>query len=300
MLFRSLQTLLERAKAGRSETHQQLLAAANVLLVEDGSRQGRDRVAGIAGLAARGFRGEESLAFAEYVAACFLDRADEPSAGDRARFRMMLLDAAFESGLKPRDLVEVWHVAPHLHRAMLIEPLHRIALLQVVWDMRAARRWERIASADSVFDLCRIAPHASGRILADYPDLLLHHRPDPDTESQLGPILICARGIAIGGIIVADPDVDVRIEKTGRYGTAFELILGSHRVPLERRPVGDFAGTIKDWLRFRSWSLLPLLDNYLTPRSPPVVARLLRPFQSTCPNCGARSAITVGNVGRPA
>ena len=293
-----LTDLIARARAGRSTADLQLLAAGEVLLVEDGSRQGRDRVAGLAGLAAKGFRGEESIEYSEFVAECFLNRIPEPSAGERARFRTLLLGAAFEAGLKPRDLIDLWIVAPNLRQATIVEPLHRLALLQGVWAMRAARRWERIAPADSAFDLCRIAPHASGRILAEFPDLLLFHRPDPDTESQLGPVLICARGIAIGGHLIADPDAEVSIEKSGRFGGGYELIFGPHRLPLERQPVGNFAEVIKEWLRFRAWALLPLLDNYLAPSALQVAERMMRPFVCRCANCGTRSAIALGKVGR--
>jgi hypothetical protein len=182
---------------------------------------------------------------------------------------------------------------------MSVEPVHRLALLQGVWAMRPARRWERIAAAESVFDLCRIAPVVSGRVLADYPDLLLFHRPDPDTEAQLGPVLICARGIAVGGRMLADPDADIRIVKGGRSGGA-ELLFGPHRLPLERTPAGDLAGALREWLRFRAWALLPLLDNYLSPGSEEIARRVLAPFQRKCPRCGVIAAISVGKIGRPA
>ena len=292
-----LQETIERAKAGNTEADLQLLAAASVLQVDDGTRHGRDRIAGVAAMVALGFRGEQPIAFAEYVVECFLKAAVEPS--DRARFRVLLLAGAFEAGLKPRDLIDLWSVAPNLRQAMLVEPLHRLGLLQGVWAMRAARKWERIASADSVFDLCRIAPNISGRILTDFPDLLLYHRPDPDTEAQLGPVLVCARGVIVGGRMLADPDTEVRIEKASRFGAGFELIFGPHRLALDRKPTGDFADTIREWLRFRAWALLPLLDNYLSPGSPEVSARILKPFERRCSKCGTVSAIAVGKVGRP-
>lgn len=293
-----LHDTLVRATAGDADVDVQLLAAANVLQIEDESRHGRDRVAGIAELAAAGFRGEEPIEYAEYVAECFFNREREPPPGDQSRFRVLLLGAAFEAGLKPRDLIDLWAVAPNLRRAMVVDPLHRLGMLQGVWTMRPAR-WERIARADSVYDLCRIAPHGSGRILTEFPDLLLCHSPDPDTEAQLGPVLICARGIVVGGRMLADPDANVRIEKAGRFGGGFELIFGPHRLALERKPVGDFAEMVKEWLRFRAWALLPLLDNYLAPGSSEVAARVLRPFQRRCPQCGTVSAIAVASVGRP-
>jgi hypothetical protein len=292
-----LHDTLVQATAGETDADVQLLAAANVLQVDDGSRHGRDRVAGLAALAAAGFRGAEPIEYAEYVAECLLNGDHQPDTGERARFRTLLLAAAFEAGLKPRDLIDLWNVAPNLRHAMIVEPLHRLALLQGIWTMRPARRWEHIAPAESVYDLCRTSPHVSGRILADYPDLLLYHRPDPDTERQLGPLLVCTRGVAIGGRILADPDTEVRIVKAPRGG--FELIFGAYRMALEHKPARDFADTIREWLRFRAWALLPLLDNYLSPGSPEIAKRVLKSFQRRCPKCGTTSAIMVGKVGRP-
>jgi hypothetical protein len=292
-----LHDLLERARSSDADEDLELLAAASVLQIDDLGRHGRDRIAGIASQAALGFRGDEPIEYAEFVAECFLnsDFAVEP--GDLARLRVLLLAAAFEANLKPRDLLDLWAVAPNLKQAMGVEPVHRLALLQGVWTMRPARRWERIAPADCVFDLCRLAPNISGRVLNDYPDLLLYHRPDPDTEAQVGPILICTRGIAIGGQMVSDPDAEVKIVEARSGG--WELLFGSHRLLLERKPVGDLADVIREWLRFRSWALLPLLDNYLAPGLPEVSARVLRPFERRCSRCGTVSAIVVGKVGKP-
>ena len=74
---------------------------------------------------------------------------------------------------------------------MSVEPLHRLALLHGVWSMGPARKWERIARADSVFDLCRSAPNISGRLLADYPDLLLRMESDGIDAQQ---IAVLAKG----------------------------------------------------------------------------------------------------------
>ena len=286
-----LHEVIDRAASGDTPADLQLLAAAGVLQVDDRARLGHDRAAALAELLAAGLSGEQPAAFAEYAAECYLGMEKKPEAPERARVRVLLLDAAFQAGFKPRDLIELWAIAPHLRRLMSVEPLHRLALLHGVRAMGPTRRWERIARADSVFDLCRNAPNISGRLLADYPDLLLLHRPDPDTESQIGPVLICTRGIVVGGHVLADPETVVRIERK-------ELIFGPHRLPLERTPVGDFATVVKEWLRFRAWALLPLLDNYLASGSQLVAEQVLRPLRRRCPNCGTVSAIAAGAVGR--
>jgi predicted RNA-binding Zn-ribbon protein involved in translation (DUF1610 family) len=271
-----------------------LLAAAAVLQASDRARMGHDHASAIAALIADALRGEHSTAFAEYAAECYLSAEPPPPAPERARIRVLALAAAFEAGFSPRNLSELWAVAPHLKRLMGVEPLHRIALLQGVWKMQPNRGWERIARAESVFELCRSAPNISGRLLADFPDLLLCHRPDPDTEAQLGPVLICTRGIVVGGRMLADPQTDVSLEKVGGR---IELQFGTHRFTLERTPAGDLAEVIREWLRFRAWALLPLLDNYLLVRSSAIAARALQPFRSRCPHCGTVSAILSGEVG---
>jgi hypothetical protein len=294
---RVLKQATELAAAGDTDAHRQLLAAASVLQVEDGSRLGRDRVEGIAALAGAGFRGERPVSHAEYVAEFFLNGDSARDPGDLARFRTLLTAAAFDAGLTPRHLLDLWDVAPSLRRAMAPEPLYRLGLLHAVWQMRPGRRWERVDWADPVFDLCRVAPNLSGRLLRDFPDLLLAHRPEGDVEDQLGPVLICARGVVVGGQVVSDPDAEVDVVKGTRFGGGFELVFGPHRLRLTKRPAGDFTGTLREWLRFRARILLPQLDNYLAAGSKAVAARMLAPFERRCPNCGAASAVAVGKMG---
>lgn len=277
----------------------ELLAAASVLQVDDAARHGRDRVAGIAGVAAAGFRDERLFEFAEYVTSCFLDRKPGPEAGELGRLRTLLLAAAFDAGIKPRLLVDLWAVAPNLRRAMAVEPLHRLGLLYGLWSIRPSRQWERVAPADAVFDLCRVAPNISGRLLVAFPDLLLHHRPDPAVEEELGPVLVCCRGVVVGGMMASDPDSRIEVVKGGMFGGGYELLYGPHRLRLSRRPPQDFVETVRAWLRFRATALLPYIDSYLTPASPAVVDRVLAPFSLRCRRCGVISAVAVGKVGTP-
>jgi predicted RNA-binding Zn-ribbon protein involved in translation (DUF1610 family) len=277
--------VLERAAA---EGDLQLLAAASILQASDRARMGHDHASAVAAPIAEAIRGERSTAFAELAAECYLASEPPPPAPERARIRVLLLEAAFEAGFSPRDLNELWIAAPRLRALMGVEPLHRLALLHGVAKMQPDRGWERIARAESVFELCRSAPNIGGRLLAEFPDLLLCHRPDPDTEAQLGPVLICTRGIAVGGRMLADPQTEVSLEKAGGR---IELVFGPHRFPLERQPIGDLPGVIREWLRFRAWALLPLLDNYLLAGSPAITARVLKPFRTRCPQCGTSATI---------
>ena len=298
-------------KAADSPEVRQLLAAARVLRVEDGGRAGRDRVAGIGSLAAVAFKGELPTDYADAVVGCFLDRDPPPDSGERARLRVLLIAAAFDAGLKPRTLIDLWGVAPNLRRAMAVEPLFRLGLLAGVWQTRNARPWEPagktgvksaarsrgVAAADSVFELCKTAPNVSGRVLADFPDLLLFHRPDAAIEAEVGPVLVCARGVSVGGVVVADPDAAIEVVKGGRFGGAFELVFGPHRVKLTRRLPDEFLDTLREWLRFRADVLLPFIDGYLEPASGELTRRVLGPYSRKCGSCGTVSAVAVGKIG---
>lgn len=293
-----LHQIVERAAeaAPESDDYLQLLAAARVLQVEDGGRFGRDRVAGVAELAAAGFLGTLPADYAEHVVGCFLARNSE--ANDRARLRVLLLGAAFDAQLRPRDIIDLWTAAPHLRQAMAVEPVHRLGLLHGVWAMRNTRRWERVAPADTAFELARSAPLVSGRVLAEFPDLLLMHRPEGDFAGEIGPVLVCSRGVFVGGHLVADLEAAIEIEKLGRFGGGYELVFGRHRVKLTRRPPDDFPDLLRGWLKFRSTVLLPLIDGYLQPGQPDTTARLLTPFSRKCRRCGVVSAVAIGAIGR--
>ena len=105
-----------------------------------------------------------------------------------------------------------------------------LGLLHGVWLLRNVRRWVRVGPADTVFELCKVAPHVSGRVLAEFPDLLLYHRTEPDIDRDLGPVLVCTRGVVVGGQLAADPDAEVRQAKLGRFGGGYELTFGRHRI----------------------------------------------------------------------
>lgn len=290
---RVLSSMVARAaaKAAASDAELQLLAAAAVLQVEDESGFGRDVVSGIASLAASGFNGQQPAYFAEFVVAAYLTH--ERELGNLARLRVLLLSAAFEAGLVPRDLLTLWAGAPNLKHAMAFEPAHRLAMLFGLWRTRTRRAWEAVAAADTVFDLAHTSPPTAARLLGRFPDLLLIHWPQAPVDELVGPVLVCSRGVAVGGHFVADPDANVRFVDEGHT-----LLYGWHRLELARKVPPEFLGVIRGLLRFRAERLLPFIDGYLAPGSGDVSRRLLVPFCRRCPNCGTLSAVTCGALGR--
>ena len=277
-------------RAGGSNAELQLLAASQVLQVEDAIRLGRDAVAGVASLAATGFTGELSAEFAEFVVGAYLTR-DRP-AGDLLRLRILLLATAFETGLMPRDLATLWVAAPNLKRVMSVEPANRLALLHGLWRTRDAHAWHSVGHGDTVFDLARKLPRHAAGVLERFPDLLLSHRPERAVEDLIGPVLICARGVAIGDHLLADPDAEVRLESRGRV-----LIFGRHRIEVRRPLPDDLPDTVSGWLQFRAQWLLTLGEGGFDAGRLAVSQRVLAPFCRRCNNCEAVSTMGYGSVG---
>jgi uncharacterized C2H2 Zn-finger protein len=278
-------------RADESDAELQLLAAAWVLQVLDVARFGRDVVAGIATFAAMGFSGERSSDFAEFVVAAYLTRERNP--GDLARLRILLIGAAFEAGLVPRDLLDLWAGAPNLKRVMAVEPTHRLGLLFGLWRTREGHAWHSVGHGDTVFDLARRRPRTAQGLLARFPDLLLLHRPERGIEDLIGPVLVCARGVAIGEHLTADPDVEVQLANGGR-----ELIFGRHRIEAPGKLPEDFPEVVRRWLRFRADVLVPFIDGYLSPGADAITRRVLGPFCRQCKACGMISAMGCGFIGR--
>jgi hypothetical protein len=293
-----LARVVERAAGAAAESDEalQLLAVARVLQMEDAARLGRDRVAAIAALIAEAFSGAQPADFAEHAASAFLDRTPPPDPADLARLRVLLIGAAFDALMRPRDLLNLWAVAPGLRRAMMVEPAHRLGLLYGLWQIRTVRTWEKVGPADTAFELARIAPNLSGRVLRDFPDVLLHARPDPALGDELGPVLVCARGVVVGGRMTSDLDTKIDVIRSGRFG-GYELTLGLQSVRLTRKPPDGFVGSLRGWLRFRANVLLPFIDGYLEPGPREVAERVLGPFCRKCRQCGTVSAVAVGKVG---
>jgi hypothetical protein len=278
------------AVAGATDSPE-VRAAVAFLQADDAGAFGVDRVATVADLIATGLRDAESVAAAERVAELFL--AGAPTPVERARLRVLALDAAFAAGFAPRRLAEAWAGCPRLRDLTAAAPLSRLALQFAVWQLGDDRPWEPGVSAGTVFELARIAPTLGGRLLSEHPDLLLYSRAPPGVDDAIGWVLVTARGVVVGGKTVADPDAEISV-RGGRLIGAATLAFGPHRISLPRRPPTEFVATLRKLLVLRAEVLLPRLDAALAPGVRPAgMGGLVR----RC-GCGAGVVAAAGEVGK--
>ncbi len=297
-VLRSLLAWADGVADGADETLP-LAASAHVLRVDDGGRMGRDRLAGVADLVAGVFKGDRPLPFAEYALATYLDRPDPPTAGERRRLRVLLIGAAFDAGLKARDLLAVSAVAPAVGRATATEPAHLLGLLYGVWATRNRPRPDAVERMETVFDVCRNSPTLAAGWLDSFPDLLTVYRPDPMFEHDLGPVFICGRGVAVGRQYVSNPAAEVSVGRPPSWSRGSELTVGTRRFALRHRPTVEDRNAIRGLLHFRHDVLLPFVENYLEPHAPAALDRLLEPLGKPCPRCGMACVAVPGEVGVP-
>jgi hypothetical protein len=282
----TLQRVIARARDNPAE--RQLLAPALALQVDDAAKFGRDRAAGIADLVAMAFRGEQPADFAEFV----LTACASGDVGERARLRVRLYAAAFAAGLSPHAVIDLCGAAPQLAGAMRLPPF-QVALLYGVWVHSANPPWAPLGGAQTVFELTATSPATAARLLSQVPGLLLVCATPPNVLAELGPVLVTAGGVSVGGTVVSDPAADVRVETGG-----LELVFGKKQFRLTRAVPEEFAEVLKAWLKFRAEVFAAYPAAYLPTERPPE-SDLLAPFVARCPECGTECTPIVGAIARP-
>ncbi len=281
--------------ADKGGPYQQFLAAVRVLEVLDQGRLGRERVSGLVGVFEPFLRGELGPAYAEAAAEVVLGSAALP-AGDAGRLGVLVVGAAFESGLTPADLVTVGRFCPWFRRVVLNAGPGHLALLHAVWRGRNGRPWSAVGSAETAFELAREQPAAGRRILAEFPDALLRANVGDAAEAEVGPVLVTARGVVVAGFLVADPDAAVKLERTS---DGWRLQFGPHRLVISGRVQPRLERELRGWLRYRAEVLFPEADRIGGRGTGPRAAGMLAALAVTCPLCGARSALRAGRIGTP-
>lgn len=287
------------------DARQHLLAALEVLRVDDAAQLGQDRLPALVDTLADCFTGRQSLVFAEHAIAVDRRRIMPSGVEEISRLRVLLLEAAFAAGLTPTDLSRLWMVTPMLRQAMSPNSADRLGLLYGVWKSQPAltavnrpsdhRSSVALPVVETIYDFCRKAPNMSGSILAAHEDLLLICRAYP----ELGPLFVTGRGVVIGDRLTANPEAWVECSRQqGNDGKTHQLVVGAHRWSLATQPDESLVDTIRFLLRFRHEVLMPFglqaweADNHLGNAD-----RLLRPLARRCPECECDVVVAVGAVG---
>jgi hypothetical protein len=271
------------------------LAALRRLAIADAVRQGKDRVLLVVAEVDSCFSGRLPLAYAEGVLAGW--RQDGWGRGDQARLRVLLCDSAFEAGFELRDLIEAGETAGALGEVLDVEDTEGLAHLRLLWSLRASRPWDRVGSADSVFDLA--ADPGEADLLGRYPDLLLRHKLPPRfaTEAVGGAahVLVCSRGVVLRGTVFTRPPRAVTV--TARQGR-FEMVVDGQRFQFGNDPE-PVASRLERWCRYYFDEFVPAAGDVHRWRSPDATAVLRAWGTVRCPDCGRSLLPRVGEVGVP-
>jgi uncharacterized C2H2 Zn-finger protein len=277
--------------ADKGWPHQQWLAAARVLQAVDGTKAGRERVSALAGVFEPFLRGLASVGYADAAAETILG-ADLLLPGEPERLGVLIAGTAFEVGLTAADLTAVARFAPGFRRLLPDGADDHLRKLHTVWRVRTKKPWAETGPATHAFDLAE-SP-GSRKVLADFPDTLLRVTVDDHVDADLGPVLVCTRGLVVGGKAVADAAAAVEVTKS-KMSAGYDLAVGPHRFALTRRPPTKFATDLRAWLRF--WGTMTKSPGQGDRVNPEKVAGFLAPVVSGCPLCRAQVVVRVGRFG---
>ena len=281
--------------ADRGPAQMQLLAAVRVLQASDGAALGREKVAALAAVFRPFVAGELPPAYGEAAAELVLS-LPETRPGELARLGVLVLADAFDAGLTGSDLVTAARFLPHFRTVILGALPDHLRLLHGLHVRRVGRLWAKVGNASTVFEFAAASPTEGRKLLAAHPDTLLVLELDEATEAELGRVLLTACGLAVGPVVVADPDAVVEITPAG--DGLWRLQLGANRLPLSRKLPDRLAGQLRAWLRFRDAVLMPLAERPDAGTSP-AAAHLLTPLVVTCPLCQTAAVHRRGRVGTP-
>ena len=282
--------------ADRGPAQMQLLAAVRVLQAFDGATLGREKIAGLAGVFRPFVRAELPPAYGEAAAELVLSVPEERP-GELARLAVLVLADAFDAGLSAADLMTVARFLPNFRDLISGALPDHLRLLQVAFENRRGFLWAKVGNASTVFEFAEASPTESRKLLAVHPDALLVLELDDATEAELGRVLVTARGLAVGPVVVADPDAAIEVVKAG--DGLWRLQLGASRLPLGRKLPDRLPGQLRAWLRFRDAVLMPLAERDDDRTASEAAAQVLTPLVVTCPLCQTAGVHRRGRVGTP-
>ncbi len=237
----------------------------------------------------RCFVGELPLAYARELL-----RADGElplSATDGPRLRVLLCDAAFESGLEVRDLLLAAQAAPGLGAALGVDRVDLLIQLRLLWSMRPQRPWRRWGDARTVFELAADR-RAAGEHLARHPDLLL-------ADLELPWVFVTAGGVALHEHLFDKPPSALEIREESDGGEiVYALLVGDARLRFWNHP-GPLKARLEGWLRFSFDEFRSRLVD-VRAWQPPAPPRVVDGEEAiVCPDCRAVLWARAGDLGKP-
>jgi hypothetical protein len=246
---------------------------------------------------ARCFRGDLPLSYAQHL----LSGCEwlETRRADPARLRVLLCAAAFEAGFEVRNILEICQAAPALDRAFQGSNLRSLALLRLLWSMRATQPWERCGPARTAFGIA--ADPRSAALLADLPEPLLVDE-DPTIElfetksgkARPARIAVCSGGVMVGDVLLASAPDTVSARKSREPGCN-DLVLGDQVLRFGAGKA-DLAARVGAWVQFYFEEMRPQCAEVLRWHSG-TIAQKLRPQQLVqCPGCRRKVFPRAGEV----
>jgi hypothetical protein len=254
------------------------------LAVDDAARRDDDPVPLLLAQVTRFLKGEFSLAFVDQL----LTGNEKWPAGQRARLRVLLCDAAFEVGCEVRDLIELGALAPALAAVLQTDQPQALAALRLLWSQRPSVPWAKCGLSATAFEL---AGHrdAGTKHLGKVHDLLLAAWDVPGTY-------ICARGVLFNDVLFEEMPGTIEI-RPARGG--FELVLGSHPLWFADDPEAILL-SLEVWLRYHFNEFRPLVSEVYGWRSTGLPEQLHARARLECPECRQRLIVRIGDLAIPA
>lgn len=270
-------------------------AALCRLWIELEARRGRDPVALSAEMMAKAFAGRLPFAFAQRLLEGW--SATWWTATNLARLRVLLCDRAFEAGFEVQSLLDAGQTAPALGTVLGTSQPRSLAALRLLWSMRAAKPWDKLGDARTVFELAE--DESLSGPLGARGDLLLYLRDDGrlvaegDAAATAATVRLTTNGVWLQGVLFRLPPREIEI-RTRRGGGEMRLGGETFRSPADLDPLSR---QLERWFRFAFHDFLPGIDPALGWRSPDRAAILRAWGAVECGECGTALLPRVGTVG---
>ena len=196
---------------------------------------------------------------------------------------------AFDAGLERRELLDLGMSSPALGEILDLKKPDYLAHLRLLRTLQAARPWERVGRASTIFEIAKDAK-AGDRLLLRRPDVLL------GVEDR-ATIHLCARGVFFQDAWFFEPPRQIEIAgRATNSADGYHLVIGPHKFWFADDPA-DLATRLEKWFRFFFQEFRPRLEAVYRGRSEAAVRRLLARNGIACPECRRRVLPVPGEVG---